>query len=64
MTNVSPPGTAVAGTVEGMTSSSTDLESSRARTGGPRNTDKIVEHIAGWVFVAVLAMLVTQTGLM
>jgi hypothetical protein len=47
-----------------MTSTSTALESSRARTGGPRNTDKIVEHIAGWLFVVVLAMLVTQTGLM
>ena len=47
-----------------MTSTSTALESSRARTSGPRNTDKIVEHIAGWLFVVVLAMLVTQTGLM
>jgi hypothetical protein len=62
--NVSPAGAAAAGTVEGMTSTATALESARARTGGPRNTDKIVEHIAGWVFVVVLAMLVTQTGLM
>ncbi|GAA1362008.1 SCO1431 family membrane protein [Streptomyces beijiangensis] len=42
----------------------TAIKSSRARTGGPRNTNKIVEHIAGWTFVVVLAMLVTQTGLM
>ncbi|MFI2201392.1 SCO1431 family membrane protein [Streptomyces sp. NPDC020192] len=37
----------------------------RARTGGPREDGpKIVEHLMGWVLVAVLAMLVTQLGLL
>jgi hypothetical protein len=34
------------------------------RTGGPDdNGPKIVEHLAGWTFVVVLAMLVTQLGM-
>ncbi|GGS98153.1 MULTISPECIES: SCO1431 family membrane protein [Streptomyces] len=38
---------------------------SRVRTGGPREDGpKIVEHVMGWVLVAVLAMLVTQLGLL
>ncbi|MHC5908362.1 SCO1431 family membrane protein [Streptomyces sp. S6] len=38
---------------------------SRARTGGPEeNGPKIVEHALGWVLVVVLAMLVTQLGLL
>ncbi|MFJ9040802.1 SCO1431 family membrane protein [Streptomyces sp. NPDC102406] len=41
------------------------LAASRARTGGPREDGpKIVEHLMGWALVVVLAMLVTQTGLM
>ncbi|MFJ8821852.1 SCO1431 family membrane protein [Streptomyces sp. NPDC102467] len=36
----------------------------RTRTGGPQDGPKIVEHIVGWAFVIVLAMLVTQAGLM
>ncbi|MEV0181118.1 SCO1431 family membrane protein [Streptomyces sp. NPDC050625] len=37
----------------------------RARTGGPRDDGpKIVEHILGWVLVAVVAMLVTRLGLL
>ncbi|MER5443095.1 SCO1431 family membrane protein [Streptomyces sp. NPDC002790] len=37
----------------------------RARTGGPDdNGPKILEHVLGWTFVVVLAMLVTQLGLM
>ncbi|MFI1074681.1 SCO1431 family membrane protein [Streptomyces puniciscabiei] len=37
----------------------------RARTGGPREDGpKILEHAMGWVLVAVLAMLVTQLGLL
>ncbi|NEB05880.1 SCO1431 family membrane protein [Streptomyces sp. SID13726] len=37
----------------------------RARTGGPKDDGpKIVEQIAGWVLVAVIAMLVTQLGLL
>ncbi|MEU1853293.1 SCO1431 family membrane protein [Streptomyces sp. NPDC019990] len=35
------------------------------RTGGPQEDDpKIVEHVAGWVLVVVVAMLVTQLGLL
>ncbi|MCX4833861.1 SCO1431 family membrane protein [Streptomyces sp. NBC_01016] len=37
----------------------------RTRTGGPDdNGPKILEHVLGWTFVVVLAMLVTQLGLM
>ncbi|MEU9480060.1 SCO1431 family membrane protein [Streptomyces sp. NPDC048191] len=37
----------------------------RARTGGPREDGpKILEHVMGWVLVAVVAMLVTQLGLL
>ncbi|MDR6977397.1 hypothetical protein J2X68_004109 [Streptomyces sp. 3330] len=37
----------------------------RARTGGPETDGpKIVEHVMGWVLVAVVAMLVTQLGLL
>ncbi|MGW1817983.1 SCO1431 family membrane protein [Streptomyces sp. NPDC002125] len=35
----------------------------RARTGGPQDGPKILEHILGWTLVVVLAMLVTQAGL-
>ncbi|MFD0313687.1 SCO1431 family membrane protein [Streptomyces flavalbus] len=36
----------------------------RVRTGGPQDHGpKIVEHALGWVLVMVLAMLVTQLGL-
>ncbi|MEV6115450.1 SCO1431 family membrane protein [Streptomyces sp. NPDC052109] len=37
----------------------------RARTGGPQEDGpKILEHVMGWVLVAVVAMLVTQLGLL
>ncbi|MFJ8311985.1 MULTISPECIES: SCO1431 family membrane protein [unclassified Streptomyces] len=37
----------------------------RARTGGPKDTGpKILEHVLGWTLVVVLAMLVTQSGLL
>jgi hypothetical protein len=37
----------------------------RARTGGPQDTGpKILEHVLGWTLVVVLAMLVTQSGLL
>ncbi|MFJ3232976.1 SCO1431 family membrane protein [Streptomyces sp. NPDC086787] len=36
----------------------------RARTGGPKDDGpKIVEHVLGWTLVVVVAMLVTQLGL-
>lgn len=37
----------------------------RVRTGGPREDGpKVLEHALGWVLVAVVAMLVTQLGLL
>jgi hypothetical protein len=36
-----------------------------ARTGGPREDGpRILEHLMGWTLVVVLAMLVTQLGLL
>ncbi|MCF3123870.1 SCO1431 family membrane protein [Streptomyces arenae] len=36
-----------------------------ARTGGPEEDGpNVLEHLAGWTLVVVLAMLVTQTGLL
>ncbi|MGW0819008.1 SCO1431 family membrane protein [Streptomyces viridiviolaceus] len=37
----------------------------RVRTGGPKDDGpKIVEHVMGWTLVVVIAMLVTQLGLL
>ncbi|GHH21446.1 SCO1431 family membrane protein [Streptomyces lanatus] len=37
----------------------------RARTGGPgEDGPKIVEHVLGWTLVVVVAMLITQLGLL
>lgn len=37
----------------------------RTRTGGPQEDGpKILEHLMGWTLVVVLAMFVTQAGLM
>ncbi|MBC2905172.1 SCO1431 family membrane protein [Streptomyces cupreus] len=37
----------------------------RARTGGPEEDGpKVFEHVMGWVLVVVVAMLVTQLGLL
>ncbi|MEY9989832.1 hypothetical protein ABIE67_001864 [Streptomyces sp. V4I8] len=37
----------------------------RVRTGGPEEDGpKILEHIMGWTLVVVVAMLVTQLGLL
>ncbi|MDL5200350.1 SCO1431 family membrane protein [Streptomyces sp. ALI-76-A] len=37
----------------------------RTRTGGPQEDGpKIVEHLMGWTLVVVIAMLVTQLGLL
>jgi hypothetical protein len=48
-----------------MTSTSAAAAHVRARTGGPKDDDpKILEHIAGWVLVVVLAMLATRLGLL
>ncbi|MEV1064794.1 SCO1431 family membrane protein [Streptomyces sp. NPDC050263] len=37
----------------------------RTRTGGPGAAGpKLLEHVMGWVLVAVVAMLITQLGLL
>ncbi|MFE6335578.1 SCO1431 family membrane protein [Streptomyces sp. NPDC057806] len=37
----------------------------RVRTGGPtEDGPKILEHVLGWTLVVVVAMLVTQLGLL
>ncbi|MEU9188773.1 SCO1431 family membrane protein [Streptomyces sp. NPDC048484] len=47
-----------------MTTTSATAGRVRARTGGPRDDGpKIFEHVMGWTFVLVLAMFVTQLGL-
>ncbi|MCW8219640.1 SCO1431 family membrane protein, partial [Streptomyces griseolus] len=35
-----------------------------ARTGGPDDGPKVLEHLLGWTLVVVLALFVTQAGLM
>ncbi|MDK1346544.1 MULTISPECIES: SCO1431 family membrane protein [unclassified Streptomyces] len=41
------------------------VTATRARTGGPQEDGpKIVEHVMGWALVVVVAMLVTQLGLL
>ncbi|CAL9637204.1 MULTISPECIES: SCO1431 family membrane protein [unclassified Streptomyces] len=43
----------------------TSLIAARVRTGGPQDDGpQIVEHVMGWVLVAVVAMLVTRLGLL
>ncbi|MER7049600.1 MULTISPECIES: SCO1431 family membrane protein [Streptomyces] len=44
--------------------SSTAAPVTRARTGGPDDRSGLVEQIAGWTLVVVIAMLVTQLGLL
>ncbi|MFF7165606.1 SCO1431 family membrane protein [Streptomyces sp. NPDC008086] len=37
----------------------------RVRTGGPQEDGpKILEHVMGWTLVVVVAMLITQLGLL
>ncbi|EKX66945.1 SCO1431 family membrane protein [Streptomyces ipomoeae] len=48
-----------------MTATSATATRVRTRTGGPKDDGpKIVEHLMGWTLVVVLAMLVTQLGLL
>lgn len=43
----------------------TSATAPRVRTGGPKGDGpKILEHVMGWTLVVVLAMLVTQLGLL
>ncbi|MGW4029860.1 SCO1431 family membrane protein [Streptomyces sp. NPDC004838] len=44
-------------------SASTSAAGTRTRTGGPEEGGGVLEHILGWTLVVVLAMLVTQLGL-
>ncbi|MFF4397570.1 SCO1431 family membrane protein [Streptomyces sp. NPDC001480] len=48
-----------------MTAHTATAARSRTRTGGPQDDGpKILEHVMGWVLVAVIAMLVTRLGLL
>ncbi|PWI19822.1 SCO1431 family membrane protein [Streptomyces sp. Act143] len=48
-----------------MTAQAATAARARSRTGGPKDDGpKIVEHLAGWTLVVVIAMLVTQLGLL
>ncbi|MFJ3442136.1 SCO1431 family membrane protein [Streptomyces sp. NPDC086081] len=48
-----------------MTAHSVTATTAGVRTGGPREDGpKIVEHVMGWALVVVVAMLVTQLGLL
>ncbi|MGV9884214.1 SCO1431 family membrane protein [Streptomyces sp. NPDC003006] len=48
-----------------MTATSATAIRAGARTGGPKEDGPtILEHLAGWTLVVVLAMLVTQAGLL
>ena len=43
----------------------THSAAARTRTGGPESDGpKILEHVMGWTLVMVVAMLVTQLGLL
>ncbi|GAA0453177.1 SCO1431 family membrane protein [Streptomyces olivaceiscleroticus] len=39
------------------------LDAPAARTGGPKDDKPWMEHLVGWTLVVVLAMFLTQTGL-
>ncbi|GAA3397825.1 SCO1431 family membrane protein [Streptomyces roseoviridis] len=48
-----------------MTATSHAAARARVRTGGPKTDGpKVLEHLLGWTLVIVLAMFVTQAGLM
>ncbi|MFJ8860300.1 SCO1431 family membrane protein [Streptomyces sp. NPDC102451] len=47
-----------------MTATTAENRRARARTGGPKDGPKVLEHVLGWTLVVVLAMFVTQAGLM
>ncbi|RPE45452.1 hypothetical protein EDD90_8726 [Streptomyces sp. Ag109_O5-1] len=63
MTKLSAVKAAIGGMVDDMTTNS--ATAARARTGGPKEDGpKVLEHIMGWTLVVVIAMLVTQLGLL
>ncbi|MFF0059473.1 SCO1431 family membrane protein [Streptomyces microflavus] len=48
-----------------MTATTAAQNAHHARTGGPDDDGPgLLEHLAGWALVVVLAMFVTQAGLM
>ncbi|EPH42426.1 SCO1431 family membrane protein [Streptomyces aurantiacus] len=47
-----------------MTATSATAARPKARTGGPEDGPNVLEHLAGWTLVVVLAMLVSQIGLL
>ncbi len=63
MTKLSVAKAASNGIVGVMTTHS--ATAARARTGGPEDDGpKVLEHVMGWTLVVVIAMLVTQLGLL
>ncbi|MGW3731925.1 SCO1431 family membrane protein [Streptomyces sp. NPDC005148] len=46
------------------TTATTVTSRRRARTGGPEDRSKLLENILGWTLVVLVAMFVTQAGLM
>ncbi|MEW2630638.1 SCO1431 family membrane protein [Streptomyces sp. NPDC048389] len=46
-----------------MTSTAATHTLPTTRTGGPDDEGNVLEHILGWTLVVVLAMLITQVGL-
>ncbi|GLF96443.1 SCO1431 family membrane protein [Streptomyces yaizuensis] len=49
-----------------MTTTALPPAATRTRTGGPDDDrrSELVEHLAGWALVVVIAMLVTRLGLL
>ncbi|MFJ3280278.1 SCO1431 family membrane protein [Streptomyces halstedii] len=47
-----------------MTAMPTAENPRHARTGGPDDGPKVLEHLLGWTLVVVLALFVTQAGLL
>ncbi|MFF8847246.1 SCO1431 family membrane protein [Streptomyces sp. NPDC015127] len=46
------------------TAATADRAMLRARTGGPDDESSVLEHVLGWTLVVVIAMLITQLGLL
>ncbi|MGV9559738.1 SCO1431 family membrane protein [Streptomyces sp. NPDC003401] len=47
-----------------MTAHAATAAAARTRTGGPQDDGpNVFEHVMGWILVVVVAMLVTQLGL-
>lgn len=63
MTKLSVAKAAIGGMVDVMTTH--PATAARARTGGPKEDGpKVLEQVMGWTLVVVVAMLVTQLGLL